>query len=73
MGLINSTKQNILIKLQFEDDNTCKEEFIESEKIKEDLFRCHTLPNDIVLAFRMHHLFVYDADLKCLNKILWSE
>lgn len=64
---------NILIKLQFEDDNTCKEEFIESDEIEEVLCKCHILPNDIVLAFRRHHIFFYDADLKHLNRVSWSE
>ena len=67
VGLRNHLKHNILIKLQFDDANTCKEEVMKTAEIKEELFRCHTIPDGLVLAFRRHHLFVYDADLKCVN------
>ena len=69
---LNHPQGHIITKLQFEDDNSCKEEVIESEVNEERLFRCHTIENNRVLAFHNQHLIFYDADLKSLGKANWS-
>ena len=44
-----------------------------SKRNKEDLYRCQTINNNLVLAFHRHHLVFYDAGFKLLNKVQWSE
>ena len=72
IGIINP-QDNVLIKLYFEDDNSCKEKVVFSKVSNEQLYRCHTISNGHALAFYEHHLIYYGADLECLNKISWSE
>ena len=63
------------MKLQFEDDLTCKEEVIETPEFEEHLLRCHTLPNGHFLAFHYeeHNTILYDENLERLNKFCWTE
>ena len=74
VGLNQSRPQgNILMKLCFNDDLSCKDQVILSKHDQDDLYRCHTVQSDLILAFHKHYLAFYNENLECRSQMKWSE
>ena len=53
--------------------NTCNKENIIYSEVVEDVLRiCHTMRDNLVVAFYGEHALFYDADLICRYKTVWS-
>ena len=65
--------RDVIIRIAFKEDGTCEDGYVSSIKHEKNLCRCHILPDELVLAFHEQYLIFYDADLKFLYKIIWSD
>ena len=63
---------NKLAKLYFEGD-TCKSDATYSaDLIKEDLYRCHTIRDNLVVAFHKQSARLYDGNMVCKHQVQWN-
>ena len=72
LGLIMHDDSNKLAKLYF-DGKTYSREQLAGELIEERLFRCHTVRDNLVVAFHRQSARLYDEDLVCKQQVQWND
>lgn len=74
VGLLQRQSQgNVIMKLCFNDDYSLEDQVILSKPDQDDLYRCHTVRSDMILAFHKHYLSFYNDKLECKSQMKWSE
>lgn len=67
-------EESALVKLEFKDEEKeIETDFIQSENKEADLFRCHTLTNDMTIAFYREYACLYDNNLTCSHEVDWID
>ena len=73
LGLSDTVNANKLAKLYFEGD-TCKSDATYSaDLIKENLCRCHTIRDNLVVAFHKESARLYDENMVCKHQVQWDD
>ena len=71
LGLIMTDDSNKLAKLYFE-DKKCKRKQLAGDLIQDVLLRCHTVRDNLVVAFHEYSARLYDEDLVC-KQVQWND
>jgi len=72
LGLTMHDNSNKLAKLYF-DGKTYIREQLAGELIGELLLRCHTVRDNLVVAFHLQSARLYDKDLACKQQVQWND